>query len=299
VRFAWLALVLIACGSSSAGSEPGSSSGGTSSGSFGVDGGLGVLDANGCSAAAALVYVVSADNDLYSFDPNSTTFTKAGHLACPAGDATPNSMAIDRSGIAWVNYTDGSLFKVSTADASCTATKFAPNQIDGFTRFGMAFSTNGPKSTQETLYVVGLDTSQVGIGHGLGAITLDDMKLHFLGDFTDPLKGKGAELTGTGDGKLYGFFTTAPTATLALINGLSGATSKNESLAAVNTGQSYAFSFYGGDFYFYTAPSNTSSSTLSRLHTKTSQVEVVKQDVGGFRIVGAGVSTCAPLDGPK
>ena len=30
------------------------------------------------------------------------------------------------------------------------------------------------------------------------------------------------------------------------------------------------------------------------------KVEVVKQDVGGFRIVGAGVSTCAPLtSGPR
>ena len=37
--------------------------------------------------------------------------------------ATPNSMAVDRSGTAWVNYSDGRLFKVSTKDAKCTKIK--------------------------------------------------------------------------------------------------------------------------------------------------------------------------------
>jgi hypothetical protein len=31
----------------------------------------------------------------------------------------------------------------------------------------------------------------------------------------------------------------------------------------------------------------------------TGETAVVKADVGGFRIAGAGVSTCAPLTSPK
>src|SRR5690242_19574950 len=75
------------------------SNGSSSSGGFGSSGGFdtdGTLPASdGCSDAAKLVYVVSQENDLYSFAPNTTTFTKIGRLECPTF-ATPNSMAIDR-----------------------------------------------------------------------------------------------------------------------------------------------------------------------------------------------------------
>ena len=74
----------------------------------------------GCSEAAKLVYVVAVDGSMYKFDPPSLAFTKVGTLQCPS-TGKPNSMAIDRSATAWVNYTSGEIFKVSTSDASCTA----------------------------------------------------------------------------------------------------------------------------------------------------------------------------------
>jgi hypothetical protein len=56
-----------------------------------------------CSEAAQLVYVLSDANDLYSFRPNLRQFTRIGRLSCPTS-AQPNSMAIDRDAVAWVNY---------------------------------------------------------------------------------------------------------------------------------------------------------------------------------------------------
>ncbi len=277
---------------------------GSSSGRFGSNGGFGTdggneLSGDGCSDAARLVYVLSQENDLHSFTPNTGSFVKVGRLDCPtSGFATPNSMAVDRQGTAWVNYSDGALFKVSTTDASCSATSFAPGQA-GFLRFGMAFSTNAQGSPDETLYISGLDSFGGGGGRGLGKIDLKTMKLTMLGDYSGRLAGQGAELTGTGDGRLFGFFTTQPNATLAEIDKSKGSTSGDKSLQGVSTGNAWAFSFWGGDFWFYTSD-GLSPSRVTQLRTSSDgKIEVVKPDVGGFRIVGAGVSTCAPTTPPK
>ena len=297
-------LLLVACGSSAPKSTydpkdpaPGF---GTGDGSSGTIGGTppaagGANNQAGCSDAAKLVYVVSDSNELFSFAPDKVAFTKIGQLNCPSGGATPNSMAVDRSGTAWVNFSDGGLFKVSTADASCTATTYEKGQ-QGFTRFGMAFATHSATSQAETLYVVGIEGTLAG--KGLGKIDLSTMTLTKLGDFSGNLRGQGAELTGTGEGRLFGFFTTQPDATLAQIDKVNGGTTGDADLKGVNTGNAWAFSFWGGDFWFYTSEGQTPS-TVTRKQTSTDgSLSTAKADVGGFRIVGAGVSTCAPTTPP-
>lgn len=293
-----LVSVAIACGSSSDDAKPGDD--GASSGSIGGIGGDGGIEPEeGCPLAAQLVYVVSAQDDLYSFRPDKKQFMKVGQLSCPAAmGATPNSMAIDRSGVAWINYSDGTLFKASTSTASCTATDFVANQGNGFSKFGMAFATRGAKSKSETLFISGLDSGNAQVGHGFGVIDTNSLELTMLGDFSGELKGRAAELTGTGDGKLFGFFTTEP-ATVAQINGASGATTETTQLANVDAGHSYAFSFWGGDFWFYTSDGTAPSKVTRLARSADDAVSVVMDDVGGFRIVGAGVSTCAPIAPPK
>ena len=252
----------------------------------------------GCTDAAKLVYVVSAENDLYSFKPDGLVFSKIGRLNCAAGAlASPNSMAVDRSGTAWVNYSDGTLFKVSTKDATCQSTGFQPNQSQ-FVKFGMAFSSNAAGSNDETLYVAGLSDLLAGGRAGLGKIDLASMKLTFIGDYSGTLRGQGAELTGTGDAKLFGFYTTEP-ATLAALDKATGATADNKSLTGVRTGDAWAFSFWGGDFWFYTATGGQESRVTRLRSSGDGSITVVMPQVGGFRIVGAGVSTCAPTVPPR
>jgi hypothetical protein len=296
-----LLLLVVACGtqgrsSGLSGQEEPPPGGFGSSGSFDVDGSA--PGGDGCSDAARLVYLVTAEDDLYSFAPDKLTFTKVGRLACPrTGLATPNSMSVDRSGTAWVNYSDGSLFKVSTADATCAATSFVKGQNENFLRFGMAFATTGSKTTEERLYISGLH-ELAGTGYGLGTIDLTTFELKMVGDYSGALRGKGAELTGTGDGRLFGFFTTTP-ATLAEIDKTTGSTSNERVLDGVTTGNAWAFCFWGGDFWFFTS-TGLFPSTLTRLATsEDGKLSVVKQDVGGFRVVGAGVSTCAPTAPPR
>src|SRR5262249_3864113 len=154
-------------------------------------------------------------------------------------------------------------FKASTSDASCVATSFERNQ-GGFSKFGMAFATNGVGTTDETLYVSGLDSVGHG-GKGLGKIDLQRLKVNMLGGYSGGLPGQGAELTGTGDSKLFGFFTTEP-ATLAEIDKGMAATSGDKPLDGVSTGQAWAFSFWGGDFWFYTSD-GLSPSRVTQLKT--------------------------------
>jgi hypothetical protein len=260
----------------------------------------------GCTDASKLVYVVSQENDLYSFMPSKLAFTKIGALTCAttgtsANGATPKpeSMSLDRNGTAWVVYDDGELFKVSTADASCTPTSYEPGQ-HGFTKLGMAFSMDSASATNDSLFVSGIDYANGGfVGKGIASIDTTSLSLTPIGDFTAPLAKKAAELTGTGDGKLYGFFTTSP-ATLAEIDKTSGATMSTHTLTGVDVGDAWAFSFWGGDFWFYTAPSLTTSpgstTTITQYKVADDTIKVVKKSIG-FRIVGAGVSTCVPLAG--
>jgi hypothetical protein len=288
-----------ACGSSKASDDGTSSSSSSGTIGGGTDaGGITTQNTGGCAAAAELVYVVSDTSDLYSFAPGTQTFKKVGTLNCPTDPTNqPNSMAIDRSGTAYINYKDGSLFKASTTDASCQATTFVPSQA-GFKKFGMAFSTDGATSTSETLYISGLNDQSSDVGQGFGKVDLANYRITMLGDYTAPLSGRGAELTGTGDGKLYGFFATQPDATLAEIDETKGDTSGSKDLQGVATQESWAFSFYAGAFFFYTAAASKPSSLSQYAPGTGGGVQTLQADVG-FRIVGAGVSTCAPITAPK
>jgi hypothetical protein len=254
-----------------------------------ADGGIPAI--KGCAEAAKLVYLVSAQNDLYSFNPDKLQFQRIGPLNCPTG-AHPYSMGVDRTGTAWIDYDSGELFRVSTADASCTKTSYVPQ--NGFVNFGMGFASDAPGSESEALYVCG--TSQGNrTGLGLGKLDTKTMQLTFLGDYSGTLHGDFAELTGTGDAKLFGFFEGNP-ALLAEIDKGSAATPSPVSLNGlqISAASGFAFSFWGGDFWFYTMEANDPGSHVTRYKAATDKsVSVVLTNVG-FEIVGAGVSTCAP-----
>jgi hypothetical protein len=305
-------LTLVSCSGSSKVAESGftnssSGSSGTSGSSGSAGSGPGTFGSGGssssgsgasadCSEAAKLVYVVTIEKALYSFRPNTLTFSKVGTLNCDAGTATPNSMAVDRSGVAWVNYTDSSLFKVSTKDATCEPTSYARLQNE-WERLGMAFSSNSAGSTDETLFVMATKKGQ-NRNPGLGTIDLRTMKLSVIGDYTGPLQSsQNGELTGSGDGRLFGFFSTQP-ASFAEVLKATAATPTVRTLDGVDTGVGLAFSFWGGDFWFYTAAKGETSKVTQLKYATDQSLSIVKSDLG-FTIVGAGVSTCAPTSPVK
>jgi len=258
-----------------------------------------------CSEAAQLVYVLSDRNDLYSFRPNLRQFTRIGALRCPTA-AAPNSMAIDRDAVAWVNYVEsglgdsaGAIYRVNTTDASCTA---APpvRMPAGWFRLGMSFSTVSADDARETLFVAATGDPLAGGSPGLGSIDPSRGILNIIGSFSGAFRGQSAELTGTGDGRLFGFFTTSPVQ-VAQLDRATGAVLESTPLPGVETPQAWAFSFWGGDFYLYTAPSALSpgrTTNVTRYRPSDGSIDPRYMTNIGFRIVGAGVSTCAPIAPP-
>jgi hypothetical protein len=292
----------------SVGGDPGEVSGGAAGGGLNLNPQT-EGPTNGCTTAATLVYVLSEAGDLYSFAPGDKLFTKIGHLGCQTS-MIPNSMAVDRNATAWVNYvasdpkrgdTAGGIFKVSTQDASCESTSISLQE--GWFRVGMGFSLNGTAGNEETLFVAGIPSNPgVQGGAGLGRIDFGAMAVVPVGHFDGTFSGQRAELTGTGDGRLFGFFTMFPVE-LATIDKASGSILSANPLYQVETPSAWAVSFWGGDIYLYTAPSPmldpSRTTNVTRYRPSDSSVDTAYMTDIGFTIVGAGVSTCAPVDSPK
>jgi len=249
----------------------------------------------GCSDAAKLIYIMTSQNALYSFAPASLTFKLIGTLDCNT-IASPNSMAVDRNATAYVNMSDGSLFTVDTKTAHCTATSYALGQLGRRIR-GMGFSTDTSGGTNETLYTCTAN-DQAMTGGGLARISLPGYKLSLVGDYTAGLGGAECELTGTGDARLFGFFAVVSPTKLAEIDKGSGATPSPITLTSVPSSLAYAFSFWGGDFWFYTSNGLGNSKVTRYKYATDKSYSVVVADTG-MTIVGAGVSTCAPLTPPN
>lgn len=239
-------------------------------------------------AEATLIYVVTDQNELFSFFPPDGTFRQVGRIVCPsAPGTTPFSMAVDRQGVAYVVFNDGALFRVSTATAACVATPFVPGQLD-FTTFGMGFATDqsGPV---ERLFIAGDGRS--GSARGLASIDLSTFRVASVGEFSPPIER--AELTGTGDGRLFAFYTKNAIAGsfVGEIEMSSSRVLAESRLGQVELGQGWAFAFWGGDFYLFTAPDGAAS-RVTRFRPSDGSVTVVGSIA--TTIVGAGVSTCAP-----
>ncbi len=301
-------LHLFACGSSSkrggfAQPDAGDGPGDAGSGFETKDAGL-PTDGSGCAAEAKLVYVLSLEGDLYSFAPADKAFKKIGALQCSMGagkEYMPVSMAVDRKGIAWVNmrYYDNELeigedrlFKVDIKTAACS-----PSEIQGdfATMGGMGFSTNEGTKDKETLFI----NADINGKDALGAVDFARSKLTHVGDIREA-----GELTGTGDGRLYAFlFNSKGPQTLATVDKSTAGYSNRVILENVETPQApmYAFSFWGGDFYVYTAttPKDDTTSNVARYRPSDGSIDTAYMKSIGFHIVGAGVSTCAPTSPPK
>jgi len=196
-----------------------------------------------CAEETKDIFVISEENSLYSFHPPTLEFKSIGLLSCPTGGARPTSMAVDRKGIAWVRHSDGSIWKVDTRTVECQATSFvAPAEGSPFFQFAMGFSTSSKGGSNEELFLS--DSSGLT---GLGKLNTTSLKVNYVGSFTGPLAGKTAELTGTGDGKLYGFFVTEPAQVAEISKGTGNIINPKE-MTNTSAGDGWAFSFYAGDF---------------------------------------------------
>ena len=191
------------------------------------------------------------------------------------------------------------LRKIPVTDVSkCEDPGYQLNQ-QGVGNFGMAFVSNSANDACDQIY--GNTYSGNGPfaeGNKIGDfITIEPVNLQLS------LLGKtnfdGAEVTGTGDGRAF-FFAGANPAKLVEIDKATGKSLNVIPLPGVELGNAWAFAFFAGDFYFFTNSKGGPGSEVTHIDYDDSDNNG-KQDLttivnaAPIRIVGAGVSTCAPF----
>jgi hypothetical protein len=237
-----------------------------------------------------LIYVVDNKANLFRFDPRKLPgepFHRVATLSCNPSSSL-NSMAVDRAGIAWLGYHDGKLHRASIIDGHCSTGGAAPSGAPS--AFGMGFVSDGPKATTEKLFVAG---SQ-GQAKTLATLDTSTTPATWNRVAAIPSATEHPELTGTGDGRLFGYF---PSPGRGFVQELDRTTAKPIGTRWTLDGgtdrvTAYAFAHWGGVFYVFSTAGDNSA--VHAIHMKTGKQELIRQDLPRV-IVGAGVSTCAPL----
>lgn len=247
-----------------------------------------------CSEESKLVYTVDENYQLSQFAPMTKTFTPLGQLKCgnPLFDGNPFSMGIDRNTQAYVLYSSGKIFKVDTTDASLPCTDTGWKSTNELAFFGMGFSTTDAGGTTDSLFIAGGDTNMPDTGSNtvLAALDTSTMKSSDVGQVTG-----WPELTGNSNAELWGWFPDDTHPRVEQINKAGGAPVKTfnlDSLAGMPT--AWAFAFWGGDYWIFLAKGNETSTTVYQIDGNDGTVKTTTK-ANGRTIVGAGVSTCAPV----
>jgi hypothetical protein len=238
-----------------------------------------------CTEAGQFIYTVDRNGTLSKFDPSTLTSTPIGTLDCP--EATlPYSMNLDQSAVAWVVYDDGHLWNVDVSNAHCTATSFAPGQ-SGFTGFGMG-SVFDSMTGKDTLFVAGGPTDT-----DLATIDLGTLTLSVVGT----IDATRTEVSGTGDGQLWVFEPSPPF--IERLDPASGMTLEHHDLNAITSIGGYAIKFWGGAFYIFIGTDvwKVDRSSLVPGMNDPTKAPTLVLSTPGLDVVGAGVSTCAPVMG--
>jgi hypothetical protein len=239
-----------------------------------------------CVEASRWIYTLDNLGGFARFDPDTLTFTDIATLRCPSS-STPNSMAVDQNAVAWVGYQDGNLFKVDTATGACEATAFRSNQY-GLQVFGMGFVFD-PSTGRDTLYIAGGPTVSRSPST-LATVSFPDLLVTKVGTVDAGFP----ELTGTGDGQLWGFIPSAESTTyeavLVRLDPDSGATLESYGYPGITAGGAWAMKFWGGSFWIFLG-----TSVYKASRDTPDIVQTAIRNTGRPAILGAGVSTCAPV----
>jgi hypothetical protein len=242
-----------------------------------------------CADGTELVYTIDQfNNKLSTFDPSTKTFHDLGSLQCPvSGGATPFSMSVDRAGNAWVLYNNGELFKVGLQGLGCVKLSWTPPA--SLKVFGMGFSTDMAGGEGESLFIGG-GLTQMQTSYVLARVDPNTMVTTMIGS-----QPQLPEMTGNGNAELWGYMPEATTARVVQFDKATGAAIKTymePTLGGTNT--AYAFAHWGGDYWVFLQRNAETSTTVYQVHGADGTI--VSMTPGpGHTVVGAGVSTCAPL----
>lgn len=321
-------LATSACGSSSDTAPPDAGDGGstttTSTGGTADEGGFNPGTGGGaseaCSEEAKAIYVLAQGDPptIHAFDPQMQSFTPKVDVVCP--DTTGwavTSMSIDRDARAWLQWGsptgDDYIKRIDRLDLETGTCQpgigQAPTSAPDHASLGMAFVTAGPQSPHESLYFIDKSTFVHRVGQ---SSPVGQFYVFGPGEGTEF---SGAELTGTGEGRLFTMIMNwtpewdhpctpndpcYPTVHLGEVSTANGSTISNEEVPDVDalglTPGGFAFAHWGARFWLFVSRNFGPTEVYEYDHEN---VTTTRHADGPSAIVGAGVSTCAPVEPPK
>jgi len=240
-----------------------------------------------CAEEAKRIYLVDgATQSLLGFDPETGQFHTVSSLTCPSSFYTPHSMAVSRDAEAYILYQDSSIYRVNTQTGQCALTSFSPGFDFDWALFGMGYAMNSRDAAEDTLFIA--NASQ------LGAIDLTNFSIRPIGYLEEGMP----ELSGTAWGDLWGFFPQAQPPIIAQIDKTNGEFLIEYELSLSSDANAWAFAFWGGHFYLFYKTTFQDSTNVYRMPVEGGELELIAENTG-YYIVGAGVSTCAPVKWPE
>jgi hypothetical protein len=229
---------------------------------------------------------------LYSFDPLSLSFTLIANLGSVCPESSTFSMSVDRNARAWILMQSGNLYQVDINNpSSCTNSGWVSG-TNGWNLFGMGFVSNSLFDPCDNLYMHSW-SGLGGFGEGVNAGTLGKMSPTTLAVTTQgSLNYDGGELSGNVAGQLFAFAGSNP-AKLVQYDKDTAAAVATTPMNGLDLTNAFAFATWQGKFYFFTESSTPSLSKVTRYDPTTMALDEVVPSAP-MRVVGAGVSTCAP-----
>jgi hypothetical protein len=235
-----------------------------------------------CDNTSASIYAIARDGrELYLFDPGTSAFDYLGDLDCSVW-GSPNSMGVARDGVAYVRWSDDTVYEVHLPTLQCRESDYQPN-TSGFGAFGMGYATDAAGTWRDQLYVAN--------EHTLSRLDTSTWQLQPVGALPSQ-----SELTGNADGELWAFLPLEQPATIARLSKSTGQPIDLIELPGFPDPyeiDAFAFAQWGGEFWLFVRTYGLGSSTDIYRVTASGQMTLEVSDIG-VDIVGAGVSTCAP-----
>lgn len=262
-----------------------------------------------------------AATSIQAFDPETLTFTPVvAAIDCPdtGEDWGVSSMGVDRQRGAWITWSaahDGEkdpaykrLDRIDLGTGACEADVGPLPTTDNWgSPLGMAFVADAQDSPSETLYFV--DT-------GTYLHTADDALGRWWTLGPEGRTFSGVELTGSGDGRMFSLIMNytgpfehectaedpcGPTVRLAEVDRSDTSTVSMLDLEAIEAFAldpgGFAFAYWGGHIWVFISRDFGPTQVFD--HDPETQTTTMVVDGGVQGVVGAGVSTCAPLVLPE
>lgn len=242
-----------------------------------------------CAQGAEKVYVLDDQARVHLFEPDARPedrFRLVTTARCDDGSG-PQTMSLDRQGVAWLLYTSGKLYKVALSGGACEATGYAHPGAAGV--LGMSFTAAAPGEgsahAPERLFVSSVDK-------GLIQVELPSLNARVLGPM--PL----GELAGGPDGLLFHYEPES--------GALSEVDPATRALRAVHqvhghSGGAFTMLRHRRGFVFFVA-SDGGASRILRWSPRADDTIDLGVAPDGIRVLGRAQSVCVdwrPLPEPR